>query len=89
LSDLAKLALEARKPRVRCEGKNCSCNEHASRQHAFREAATPERILQMLAENVDKGTQLEIALDALELSVGMNTMNEMARTNAIETLRGK
>ena len=48
-----------------------------------------DEIKVLKAENVDKGTQLEIALDALELSVGMNTMNEMARLNAIETLRGK
>jgi hypothetical protein len=88
--ELKARALEALGKRERCGSKkSCSCNDYPKRMHAFREIATPKAVVELLYENADQATKLEIALDALELSVGMNTMNEQARCNAIETLRGK
>jgi hypothetical protein len=86
---LQELASEANKPRVRCEGQTCSCNDYARKMQAFREVATPERILQMLAESQDQATKLEIALDAMTEASWANDLPPDEFANAIETLRGK
>jgi hypothetical protein len=87
---LQELASEAAKPRVRCGSKkSCSCSDYPKRMAAFHEAATPQRILQMLAESQDQSTKLEIALDAMTEASWANDLPPEEFANAIETLRGK
>jgi hypothetical protein len=87
MSTLMQAASAAVKPRERCAGKTCSCSDYPRRMAAFHELATPQRILQMLAESQDQSTKLEIALDILEGYAEVST--EPSLMNAIETLRGK
>ena len=55
--------------------------------HAFHEIATPQGVLELLDENADQATKLEIALDALCSYPEAMATPELE--NAIETLRGK
>jgi len=89
MSDLRKLASEANKPRVRCEGQTCSCNDYARKMQAFREVATPERILQMLADSADQSTKIGVADDALQFYLEDTCDGGKRAENALETLRGK
>lgn len=62
---LRGLAVEAAKPRVRCEGKTCSCGDYPSRMHAFRKAATPEEVIRLLDANANLSRILKVALNEL------------------------
>jgi hypothetical protein len=48
MNPLRAAAIEALKPRERCNGKTCSCNEYPKRMKAFHDLATPERVLELM-----------------------------------------